>query len=531
MDKIIFYAFHRSGPKPGFESAAFPNGLPEALEATVAFQSPAEGTSSDSDHGGAINGHHCKSGDPCKCVLPKARTRPRGPSQTQLNSMLPSGSSSGGQSQSSSAHASSQILARIAVLRPVLPRPAQQDMGFPFPGPVHNPSMSVPHGHTNNRHHDSYAPYTRHGMTPQNLGHPQSYVASSGPSNPTFSYTEQAYHHDPMQLGNPTHPSGGPAWTPQLPQRQQGNGLDSFPSMCSCGDNCACPGCVHHNRSTLPSSSAYASCHNPNQCGTCLDCTIMSLPASAILPPDTALSIYNDSSQNDAIDDWLRQLSASKSNSSDFQHGFPVNSQTAGGGSFQGWNGDPSPNRAFPPFSNNSSINRDPRGMPNYNFGANAMMPPFPAHPQHRSSNDMSSNRSQHQVVDPRLLPTNTGMMGGGGGGSSAFLNLPRSRTPSASSQSSHHGSDTRNSSIGGRNSGGGGGRPSGRMQGMFPNQGVRSVPPLDIHPNMMRGPNSSASISPSPASSSGPTPARSPYASSDPEAEYDPSLAGLQIY
>ena len=50
MDKIIFHALHCLGPKPGFESAAFPNGLPEALEATVAFQNPAEG--SDSDHGG-----------------------------------------------------------------------------------------------------------------------------------------------------------------------------------------------------------------------------------------------------------------------------------------------------------------------------------------------------------------------------------------------------------------------------------------------------------------------------------------------
>lgn len=53
MDKIILHVSHRAGPKPGFESAAFPNGLPEALEATVALQSPVEGTSSDSDsHGG-----------------------------------------------------------------------------------------------------------------------------------------------------------------------------------------------------------------------------------------------------------------------------------------------------------------------------------------------------------------------------------------------------------------------------------------------------------------------------------------------
>jgi len=52
MDKIIFHAFCCLGPKLGFESAAFPNGLPQALEASVAFQSLAEGTSSDSDHGG-----------------------------------------------------------------------------------------------------------------------------------------------------------------------------------------------------------------------------------------------------------------------------------------------------------------------------------------------------------------------------------------------------------------------------------------------------------------------------------------------
>jgi len=492
---------------------------------------------------GALIGHHCKSGDPCKCVLPRARTKPRGSSQTQLNSMLPSGSSSGHPSQSSSSHASSQILARIAVLRPVLPRPAQQDMGFPFQGPVHNPSMSAPHGYPSNRHHDSYAPYTRHGMTPQNLAHPRSYVASSGPSNPTYSYTEQMYHRDPMQMGNPPHPSGGPAWQSQLPQRQQGNNaLDDFPSMCSCGDDCACPGCVHHNRSTMPSSSAYASCRNPNQCGTCLDCTIMSLPASAIFPPNTALSIY-DSPQNDVIDDWLRQMSASQSNSSDFQNGFPMHNENAVGGSIQGWNGNPSPNRAFPPFSTNNSMDRDPRGMPNSNFGPNTMMHPFPAQPQQRSSNPMPSSRSQYHAVDPRLLSTNTGMMGRGEGGhNAAFFDGPRSPSPSASSQSSYHGSDTHSSSIVGRNGGAGGGRPSGRMQGMFPNpQGVRSTPQLDIPPNMMRGPSSSASISPSPGSvsSSGsgsrPTSARSPYPSSNPDndmaSEYHPSLAGLQIY
>lgn len=52
MDKIIFHDFHCLGSKSGFESATFPNGLPESLGASVAFQTPGEGTSSDSDHGG-----------------------------------------------------------------------------------------------------------------------------------------------------------------------------------------------------------------------------------------------------------------------------------------------------------------------------------------------------------------------------------------------------------------------------------------------------------------------------------------------
>ncbi|KAF9483323.1 transcription factor, partial [Pholiota conissans] len=49
---VAFYASHRSGPKPGFESAAFPTGLPPALGASVAFPNSVDGASSDSDPGG-----------------------------------------------------------------------------------------------------------------------------------------------------------------------------------------------------------------------------------------------------------------------------------------------------------------------------------------------------------------------------------------------------------------------------------------------------------------------------------------------
>ena len=52
IDKIAFYASHYPISKPGFESPAFPTGLPPASGASVAFPNSADGTSSDSDPGG-----------------------------------------------------------------------------------------------------------------------------------------------------------------------------------------------------------------------------------------------------------------------------------------------------------------------------------------------------------------------------------------------------------------------------------------------------------------------------------------------
>jgi hypothetical protein len=52
IDKVIFSCSCSLGSKSGFERAAFPDGLPKALEASVAFQTPADLSSSDSDHGG-----------------------------------------------------------------------------------------------------------------------------------------------------------------------------------------------------------------------------------------------------------------------------------------------------------------------------------------------------------------------------------------------------------------------------------------------------------------------------------------------
>ncbi|PPQ83395.1 hypothetical protein CVT25_003842 [Psilocybe cyanescens] len=513
---------YQQGPKPGFESATFPNGLPQALEASVAFQSLAEGTSSDSDHGGVRQGHKCKSGDPCNCVTPRIKSRARDGliEQRDFAASGPSRDHSGRSPTQNPSRTSAQILARIAELRPVLPRPTQDS--YPFGGPVHDPSVGLPHAHSS-RHHDN-KPYKHaaYGMTHQHVVQPSSYP-SLGLSNPAYPYNAQTYS-EQMQMMEAT-----PAWAP----RDENLGFgDPFPSLCGCGDGCSCPGCLHHNRSTsIPSSSAYSSCRNPETCATCLDCTIMSLPPSAILPADTALSIYDSGV---AIDDWLRQMSAPYSSDisspTQYQQTFPMQ-----GSPFQqppppGWN-----NRGgFPYADQQTNMN----GMPpaNHNYGPSSVQPmmPFgsssssrsPVYPNQpsRGHRPQGSNVDE-SVIDPRLLPPANHP-------ESQFLRVPRSRSPSTSSQSSQQGSDGQ----------GGGGpippyRPSGRMQGMYhPNaQGGRSAPQLNIRPAVQRGPSSgsSSSVSPSPGSG-GNSNGRLLYGSNSPStasSEYDPSLAGLQIY
>jgi len=223
-----------------------------------------------------------------------------------------------------------------------------------------------------------------------------------------------------------------------------------FPSVCGCGDDCNCPGCFHHNRVTgIPTSSAYASCTNPGACGTCLDCTIMSLPASELLPPDdTALSI--PSAQNEPVGEWIQQVSSDFTDSASFRQNFIPNN-------FPHWNqsSNPPQNSALMP--------------PDFNYGS-------PPGSKASFANGRSySQESRVSTFDHRLLPR-AGMMPGG---DSQFLNVSgpsRSRSPSTSSQSSHQGSE-----------GHGGGLalgygPNGRQHSMFtntsqPNSGHRLSP------------------------------------------------------
>ncbi|KAF9559766.1 hypothetical protein CPC08DRAFT_502688 [Agrocybe pediades] len=521
---------HQQGPKQGFESAAFPNGLPQALEASVAYQSLAEGTSSDSDHGGVHQGHQCKSGNPCNCVQPRIRNWTRGGSLEQQH--LGATASDSLRDPASPSRTSSQILARIAELRPVLPRPTQG-------GPVHDPSTGTPHGHTS-RHHDN-KPYqhTPYGVPHQHALTPPSFLPSGNLTTP-FAFNEQSSYNSSSQI----HMMGGSAtdWPPREGDNSEFQSIS--PSSCGCGDACRCPGCVHHNRTTAaPSSSAYSSCHNPELCMTCLDCTIMSLPSSAVLPLDTALSIYDPQLQNDAIDDWLRQMSFTlpSDNSPSITTGtYPLQSPpTYQQPSPSNWNNQS--NYPFPEQQNEA----DPLSTFNFGLSATQSMMSYSPSTSHtrNASYSAPASRTGHRLhgslsvpssgtpVDPRLLGTGVPM---NVQQFSNFMSQARSRSPSTSSQSSFHGSDHQ------------GGtaaiptppyRPSGRMQGMPTQaQGLRSMPHLDIRPNIHRGPSSgsSASISPSPGSSAASSATRAPYAASNPETrqpDYDPSLAGLQLY
>lgn len=270
-------------------TAAFPNGLPEALE-TLATLLPA---SDDSDHSGETSptGCRCSSSGPCNCCTPrKPATRRRfsgaePPKRDKLHS------DSSKHHESLSPPLSSHVLARIAELRPVAPRPAHRQL--PLDGSLHNPSSGVPHGHSIRHHSYDFSPYGRaYGYT--HSDHPHDQKGSSLTPDPR-SFAGRSVQSQQQALRSQTVPD---AWSP----------AEAFPSVCACGDSCMCPGCTLHNNPPITGGATYASCSNPSTCAFCLDCTILSIPAGNP-PPNIDLS--SDPSQSQEFDEWLRQVALS----------------------------------------------------------------------------------------------------------------------------------------------------------------------------------------------------------------------------
>ncbi|KAG2108499.1 uncharacterized protein F5147DRAFT_695260 [Suillus discolor] len=270
-------------------TAAFPHGLPEALE-TLATLLPA---SDDSDHSGETSptGCRCSSGGPCNCCIPrKPATRRRfsgaePPKRDKLHS------DSSKHHESLSPPLSSHVLARIAELRPVLPKPAHRQ--HPLDGSLHNPSSSVPHGHNIRHHNYDFSPYGRaYGYTHSDHIHDQK--GSSLTSDPR-TFAGRSVQSPQQTLGSQPVPD---AWSP----------AEVFPSVCACGDSCMCPGCTLHNNPPITGGATFASCSNPSSCAFCLDCTILSIPASN---PPPNIDSSSDPSQSQEFDEWLRQVALS----------------------------------------------------------------------------------------------------------------------------------------------------------------------------------------------------------------------------
>jgi len=268
-------------------------------------------TSGTGEHSSA-NSCSCKAGGACHCCTPRIsaprrrNTGDRRSDEERDNYKGPDPKRNHRTSEFSSP-LSSQVLARIAELRPVLPRPSNRPAWS-----SHDPSSTVAHNHAirhYSRDNVMFSPYGRAYDMSHSFENPR----------PRHDTPQQGSAQDIRQDLASFHRTNGFSNQQSLdiPPNVESwvSTGDSFPSTCNCGDGCACPGCVEHNggRATVPGTSAFSSCANPGECSHCLDCTILSLPVT--FPPDNALSIYD--SQSQSIDEWIRQISAQSNPMSD----------------------------------------------------------------------------------------------------------------------------------------------------------------------------------------------------------------------
>ncbi|KAF5351565.1 hypothetical protein D9758_007198 [Tetrapyrgos nigripes] len=310
----------KQGVSKMLESAAFPNGLPEALEASVALQLLSEGTSSDSDHVGCT----CKTNGECHCCTPRKsapKSRKKSPPKPSTSDASPL---PGPEFQAT--ESSSHVLNRIAELRPVLPKPA---ISFPD-GPLHDPSSS---GQVSSRHHplEYYSPYGRAYDNIHPHGHSHAYQQSHPQlplDLPNYPSADSIPHdsRDPEYLPTQTNLSFVSPIEPSQPSDQGSNTAENdvwnvfqqYGVLCGCGDACACPNCLTHRGANVPVSTpnntptnspshGYRSpCVNPDSCGACLECLMFSsFPG---LAPPNASDVGNDSSTTSDIDQWLASL-------------------------------------------------------------------------------------------------------------------------------------------------------------------------------------------------------------------------------
>lgn len=277
-------------------SATFPNGLPQSLETSATPST--EGVSSDSDHG---SGCCCATGVQCPCWTPRKHApRNRKKKKEELPVEIPTTPDIKLPSEipiPEPSQTPAHIRARIAGLRPVLPRPPQQ--GVTAEGASHD----LPHAHPNRYHgHDEhhFSPYGR----AYDQNHPR--------SEPRRSVTDlEESHFVPVPV--PVESSVQQDFatpSPPPPDWMLDNNLgepfevSNIPSFCSCGDSCGCPNCRLHKDTNGMSTSGFATCQNPTSCGMCLECAVLSVPPVS----DNSGGEQLFDTRMPGIDEWLEQL-------------------------------------------------------------------------------------------------------------------------------------------------------------------------------------------------------------------------------
>ncbi|KAF7301280.1 ACE1 transcriptional factor [Mycena indigotica] len=314
--------------------AAFPHGVPQEL-------------ASDSEQGGSapsLSGCSCNAGTgECHCCTPRTRPSQRKPSAPTSTIPSPTQPSSPNPDSPSKDHRtpSHHILARIAELRPVLPRMSARDAALQAQtGGQHD----LFHG-SGHHHADHFSPYGRAyahegGFYQQDARSVESLVSVNSISSHLSSRSQgknvkagskgQAEHaHGPRSAsfdGQPgtfsgffgvnqvpqaqaewrlppslTRASGEPApyprSEPSFPLTEDVSGFEgnAYPRseggaqqervtqdmtnmrMCGCGETCACPGCALHNPTNRSTSSSPRGCVDAACGDACLDCTMLEL--------------------------------------------------------------------------------------------------------------------------------------------------------------------------------------------------------------------------------------------------------------
>ncbi|KAL0946262.1 hypothetical protein HGRIS_012517 [Hohenbuehelia grisea] len=297
--------------------AAFPHGLPEALGASVGLLS-----SSESEHDASCS---CSTGGGCNCCTPR-KSAPR--TRDKVAKAKSARASSSRSPEAAGAEIpdrmQSQIMARIAELRPVLPRPPSSGSRATQTGPVHHPSSNLPHAQFQRHHHhhaqSSFSPYSRAYEDASNFSSPSETYDNDFPAP----QADMLPSDDDLQRLMQQVDTYGWSAPPNLVART-GEPVQ-FPSTCTCGSSCSCPGCFQHNASSQTSPSAFSHCTNPGACGACLDCTIMSFAATQTPLPESQATRQQ---QNETIEEWFGRISVDPSYDSSVSFDPNANQATA----------------------------------------------------------------------------------------------------------------------------------------------------------------------------------------------------------